>query len=450
MAIGKRRPRIEEPEKVTDVNLIPKDGIKEVSNIVTEPEKTAIVDNFRVPTSHLLQYGEGSPWPVRAYYRRILGTNDTVELFDVGNLNPTQQYQKIEKLIISVTSPIVPVQNQDSKAFEIRGAGNIANSIIPNKHDVFVAEIGDGDYGVFSLGETERKSHNKVANYEVEYQMLYRLTPEIESLLDGKVTEEFVYDPRRIAIREEPIMTKDTHRRFVSVLEAIRQIQRTYPLDFYDKPSQSLRVPVNDTYTHDAFLTNFARNIGCCDERVSYTIYPHPPYRPDDIRTVWWSLENNIPTRDITTKFLKYHASSFSGMMRPGSIGWSVFDYTYFPADQEPLNISRAHPGKAVIMPLSMDKSKGFEPEESETTYSELDGNLPYLLPIDDDYYVFSKAFYEGGAASLLEHLMRCYLEHKPITPQDILAVTERAISLPDLERFYYLPVCLLLLMYSR
>ena len=72
MAIGKRRPRIEEPEKVTDVNLIPKDGIKEVSNIVTEPEKTAIVDNFRVPTSHLLQYGEGSPWPVRAYYRRIL------------------------------------------------------------------------------------------------------------------------------------------------------------------------------------------------------------------------------------------------------------------------------------------------------------------------------------------------------------------------------------------
>lgn len=450
MAIGRRDKPATPEEPITDPNLVPRDGIKEVSNVATEPEKTAVVDTYRVPTSHLLQYGEGTPWPVRAYYRRILGTNDTMELFDAGNVNPTQQYQKIENLVISVISPLQPRQDSQSKAFDIQGGGNISNSIIPNQYDVFIAEIGDGDFGIFSLISSERKSHNKVAAYAVEYQMLYRLTPELQEILDNKVTETFVYDERRIAVREDPMMTKEAHNRFVSVLEAIRHIQRTYPLDFYDKGSQSLRVPVKNTYTHDAWLTNFARNIGCMDERNSYTIYPHPPYRPDDVRTVWWALENNIEPRHVSSKFKKYHASSFAGMMRPGSIGWSVFDYTLFPADIDPLNISRAHPGKAVIHPLPLDKSQGFEPEISDTTVSDLDTNLPYVLPIDDDYYVFSEKFYGGGAASLLEHLMRCYLKHIPITPQDTMAVTQRVLDLPDLERFYYLPVCVLLLMYSR
>ena len=171
-------------------------------------------------------YGEGSPWPVKAYYRRILGENDTMELFDVGNVNPTQQYHKIENLVISVTSPLLPRQDPTSKVFEIQGSGNISNSVIPNKFDVFIAEMGDGDYGVFTLNVSERKSANKVATYAVEYQMLYRLTPEIQEILDSKVSEEFVYDPRRIAVREDPVMTKETHNRFVSVLEAIRHIQR--------------------------------------------------------------------------------------------------------------------------------------------------------------------------------------------------------------------------------
>ena len=39
MAIGKRTKPVSVDEPVTDPNLVPKDGIKEVSNIVTEPEK---------------------------------------------------------------------------------------------------------------------------------------------------------------------------------------------------------------------------------------------------------------------------------------------------------------------------------------------------------------------------------------------------------------------------
>tara|TARA_Y100001956_G_scaffold20934_1_gene20550 strand:+ start:5607 stop:6959 length:1353 start_codon:yes stop_codon:yes gene_type:complete len=450
MAIGKRNAPKKEPEVVTDTNLVPKDGIKEVSNIVTEPEKTAIVDTYRVPSSHLLQYGEGSPWPVKAYYSQILGVNDTLELFDQGNTNPTQQYKKIEKLVISVTSPIKPQQDSDTKAFELSGSGNIVNSVVPNKHDVFIAEIGDGDYGVFSLKTTERKSHNKIAVYETEYQMLYRLTPELEALLDSKVTETFVFEPRRAALKEEVVMTKDSHRRFVSVLEAIREIQMTYPLEFYDKASQSLTVPVNDGKIYDGFLTDFARNIGCGDDRYSYTIYPHPPYKTDDIRTVWWMLENNFARAKVSEKFKKYHAGSFAGLMRPGSIGWSVYDWTHFPADIDPVNISKVSPGRMVMQPMGLDESEGFEPEPSKTTYSEVEDGIPYILPIDSDYYVFSEKFYQGGAASLLEHLMRCYLEHKQVNPEDILAVTERVWDAPALERFYYLPVCVLLLKYSR
>ena len=55
MAIGKRNIPKEKPQAVTDPNLIPKDGIKEVSNIITEPEKSAIVDTYRVPSTPLLQ-----------------------------------------------------------------------------------------------------------------------------------------------------------------------------------------------------------------------------------------------------------------------------------------------------------------------------------------------------------------------------------------------------------
>ena len=446
MAIGGRKTiKIETP---TDINTVPKDGIKEVSNILTEPDKSAVVDNFHMPSTYLLKYGQGSPWPV-TYYRRLLGENDSLDPLDVGTGNPSQQYEKIEGLILSVQSALDPTQDLESKQFNIVGT-SVVYSVPANKHDFFTVEVGNGTIGVFGIDGSERKAITKMAVYEITYKMMYELSPEIQNVIDSKVVREYVYESARLDMLESPLMTKDSHNRFVSVKSAIKHIQSTYPMDFYDKTLQSLRMPTDKYATYDMFLTNFARNIGCCDTHTSYTIFPHPPHTPDGFRTVWWCLENQQFRGIAVQEMVMFSARSFCGMRRPGSIGWSLFDRTYFPKGINPLNVSIGNPGSGVDAPTKTVKSVGFEPMVSDTPYSGLCDNLPIALPLDDEMYIFSEKFYGGGYSSILEYCMFLYFNRKPLSPDMVLDIYDYVDTLPSLERYYYLPVCLLLLNYTK
>ena len=68
--------------------------------------------------------------------------------------------------------------------------------------------------------------------------------------------------------------------------------------------------------------------------------------------------------------------------------------------------------------------------------------------PVDDDYYIFSKAFYERdkGNYSALEAMVWSYLEGKALSVKWLIELYENYRGMGGLERFYYTPIILFLM----
>lgn len=430
----------------------PDDGVKEVSNIVTDPGRTVVSDEYRNPTHHLMQYGTGSPWKVKAYYRQLLGLNDPMVMLDTGVVNPTQQYERIDGLIISVNTALSGSQDTETMGYELTGSGDIANSIVPNKGDVFVVDVGDGYQGVFVVTTTERKAYNKIATYEIQYGMVFRLTPATQTTLDATTVRSFVYDPRRLALHEDPLLTTEDHNRYKSVLEWERSLKENYANDFYDHHTKTLAMPIRDGLHHyDGFVADYARKLGIVHQYSNINVYLHHPYKTDELRTVWWQMACHNAHSEIHSDLRMWSTQAFRSMTQRNGIGWTPINYTAFPY-AENLNKLSALPHKAVgTNAMSLPISDGeIDPTPSQTL---LNGQLTlpwYIRANGDGKYIFSTAFYEGSYASILEYGIRCYLDKTTLDATTVIDLANRLYMLPKLEQFYYTPMLIALLHYVK
>src|SRR5699024_9334874 len=83
----------------------PQDGVKETTNIVTQPTRTTVTDLDRIPKQYLMKYLEGSAWTVD-FFNFLKGRNDAKKFFDSKVLTPDQQVEKIIGLELRVTTPL--------------------------------------------------------------------------------------------------------------------------------------------------------------------------------------------------------------------------------------------------------------------------------------------------------------------------------------------------------
>ena len=108
----------------------PRDGVKDTTNIVTNPDRTTVVDLDRVPATHLLQYTQGSPWPVM-WFRRLWGKNDPKKIFDPEVINPTQQTERIINLVLKVNTTLTPQQDVAHKTFTLQAMPRLRCRLFP-------------------------------------------------------------------------------------------------------------------------------------------------------------------------------------------------------------------------------------------------------------------------------------------------------------------------------
>ena len=74
---------------------------------------------------------------------------------------------------------------------------------------------------------------------------------------------------------------------------------------------------------------------------------------------------------------------------------------------------------------------------------------VPLIKPVSvDDYYIFSEDFYKRTEnLSVLEAQVLQYIDGKEVNPKALKVLLENYIYWPRLERFYYIPVLLILIM---
>ena len=441
--------QIPNPRPVLESLEAPRDGVKETSNIVTNPDRTTVVDLERMPATHLLQYANGSPWPVM-YFRRLYGKNDPKTVFDPSVRNATQQLDRINDLVIKVGSAILPQQDTQKKSFTRSGAGTITTSIAPNETDFFVAALGGGRFGMFTVTSSERKSDNKVAVYEVEYTMLYDVTPEIWKTIEVCTQRTYHYVAERAWVGIDPMLTPEEFRRFNASANYIRLIEETYVQRFFEPKIRSLAYPglLPNEFYYDVYLVKFVRALGLRSTAEDLRVYPHTPLNIDAVQTLWKILEQRNPwlLEMVERKPGWYSAKSFRTRHGMNTVAFChvtatlTFEDTY-DATQFTNGMNSEYPAP---VPESF--------EAVPVAYRDTEGEtLPAYLPLSqNEFYVLSSAFYAGSYASALEYGLYMFLNEHPVPSNLACRLAELLVKLPKAEQFYYTPLVYLLLKYTR
>lgn len=416
------------------------DGIKEASNIVTEPLRTTVMDLQRVSKQHLLQYVTGSSWSV-TFYHFLRGKNDPLKIIDPKVDNSTQQLEKIHNLELRVTTALQRSQQSDNRTFEITGAATVVNSIPPNVTDCFVAEMDGGRLGLFNITSSIRGSDNKIATYEIEYAMLYEVTPDIANILKACTVREYYYVRERAWWGEDTLLQPDEWNEFLRVERLLLDVEQTYVKRFYDHETQTLKFPEDEYRVYDVFLARFVRAIGLTMPGHDIRIYPHPPKQVNDVETFWDAIINQSGTflEDYNRRCACFSVKTFRVLQMMNTIGWSKFHATlFFTADNKYATYPYNFPGFAGFVPESIN----YRGNVGETLPA---FGVPTLTP-----YILSEEFYKGSYTNVLEWALHLFIKQQPISPQPIIILAEMLRTLPKTAQFYYTPLVYVLLRYVR
>ena len=427
----------------------PQDGVKEASNLETIPTRTTVTDFDRIPKQYLLQYNEGSEWPVD-FYHALSGRNDPKTMFDTQNDSPTQQLLKIVNLSLRVNAPLDRTQDEQRKTFELTGTSTLVASITPNEGDFFVAPIGDHRHGLFNITAVTRMSNNKIATYQIRYTMLYEITPQIAETIRLCTVRTLHYVRERAWTGGDTLLTPNEYRTFLELGDRIKDIETTFVRRFYDTSLETLAYPrdwkldgLKAGGYYDVFLAMFVKAIGLRTVGKDIRIYPHPPKPVQDIETLFTVLLNQQPglLPYVEKECSAVNPRTFRTMQTRNTIAWSQFSSTRFFTSQ--IRQLATYDGE-------WPEFEAFEP----VMFPEYQGNagedMVAFLPLTYKPYLLSETFYSGSYSSVLEHCLYLYLNKQPVPSEVAARLAELVLALPKDSQFYYVPMVYVILKYAR
>lgn len=428
------------------------------------------VDTKYTPSSALLTWVEGSNWTVD-YFSQVLGADNEPTAQDLHREPIYQQYRRIKAMHLKVTTPLSFSQDPTLKTMDVRGSGITYPFLVPNKGDMFVADIGDGRIGAFTITEATRATILKDSVYNVEYALVAELDNQRMADLDRKTIETFHYSQASLISGCGPFVTAEEKMRGERYQEMYRELIKRYLTDFFSQEHSTLLVPDQLRKTYDHFTTRAVLQTVDSDVdirlrrvremNVSAEPVMHQPtlwdaiIRMDDTRMYGATQKANL----VTTTYFKgrptLQALGYTGIDRlvfPIDVATDVdtqYDHNY--ADRAGLPFREGRPRRPLPGEPKTQAERNlrfFQPTPM------MEGVDPWRLPPDihpvvhDDYYVFSEAFYRDDRdhQSKLELLMGQAIRREALNLDALDALLTHVFDWDNLERYYYYPAvwCLL------
>lgn len=424
-------------------------------------EQRIAYDTRSTPLDSIITHVEGSPWIVDGYYSQTLTKQSELSSLQPNQAAVYQQYTKIVKMELRVNSPLQPSQNNETRAITLVGQATVYNFLIPNKGDMFIAGIGDGRTGLFTLTNTEKKSILKGTTYSIEYQLVDYLTPEYQHDLDAKTIKTVHFVKERIGQGQRPVLVESELRRYEQLKETRRKLISSYTREFYSRQFKVLLVPGQDEPTYDPYLTDFIAKVIGGDESAQVKDIKSYNLAGDDaevVTTLWDALlVGEVETlHHVNAKMWTISTSAFRMWPTLQSVYYSELQRVVYPIDQQHLvdhkwRKTNRWVGESIrntMAQLGLDEKC----RTLRTTYGLTLTDQPLFHPVStDDYYVFSQAFYDRteDALSILEAHTLSYLKGKVGDVSELLWMCACSTHWTALERYYYTPVLITLLTVS-
>ena len=232
-----------------------KTGPAELPVQIQAPEyKSNVVDTKRQPLSEIMVYVEGSSWTVN-YYSQVLGADNSLSDNQPNLSAVNQQYVKTVGLELKVTSELAKTQDTQTSEFSVTGTATIYAGIIPNKGDVFIADIGSGQEGVLTVTNSERKSILTGTCYEITYAISGYNVDERRFDLERKTIKVVHFRRDMIKYGQRPVLIASEVATLEQFEQYIRDFKGQYFSRFFSNEYQTLILPNQRFAVYDPFLT---------------------------------------------------------------------------------------------------------------------------------------------------------------------------------------------------
>ena len=436
------------------------------AKVVESPSRTVVIDTKYTPLSSIMQYVEGSSWIVNYYSQRLV-TNSELGAQQLDVAAVYQQYKLIERMELKVTGAIQSEQDDESKGMTISGTATTYGGFIPNKGDMFLADIGDGREAVFALTNATKKSHMKDAVYVIEYDLVSYTDAAYREDLARKTVEKVIYVKDFLHFGQNPQVLSTDYASLQEFKQLYNELLGGYFHDFFSHEHKTLLIPGQTKTSYDPYLTRALLDWVSTDEHpyVSKIRLPNVDGDPAMKQlTIWDCLGrmaiNQLPmalqqVRLLDTSWFR-DAPQLAGIYYTG-IGQVVYpfdDRTDVDAVHADCYVAPTVEGTTALAKAGR-RTNDLGRLLPSSTLNGFDYTLPVVdqLPdvvrvTDDAFYVLSENFYRGitPLRSTLERLVLQGLRQEPLDKVALTRLTKTAMRWENLERFYYIPVLFALL----
>lgn len=432
-------------------------------DIVGPDYRGSIVDTDVTPHSEIMAYVEGSPWNT-VYYSQLVGRDDELGGQQVNQPAVYQQYTMIIDMELKVTSPLTQSQDTETNEMTVVGTANIYGGVIPNVGDMFLADIGDGREGVLTVTRSEKKSILKGAGYTIDYELTDYNTEERRKDLAKKVVRTVYFRKDYILYGRSPVITAEDLNLRKQAMHQLFDLRNTYFPEFFSHEYMTLIVPNQQFSSYDPFLTKLLMKIFDSTEHplLNKTRLLNIDGDPAmNCFTVWDALLSvDDALLSVAAKEV-YLVSTNYFSLRPyhNSIAHSGINRVVYPVGIAPAvdanYVARCSKVGTDVLGGQTDPINDYqvitvvEGQPLPPDWEPGPG-IPLIKPVAiDDHYVFSQDFYNKAeeGQSMLEIITNVYLSGGVPDHKVLMALCEDVRNWGALERYYYVPVLMILLL---
>jgi hypothetical protein len=419
-----------------------------------------VVDTTLIPQQSLLTNIEGMSWTVD-YFSQVIDEDNALTGQSVDKEGIYQQYRRIQNLEIKVSQDLKSTQDNSQKTQAVTGNATMYPFVVPNEGDMFVVTLLDGRAGICQITHSEERSIYKDTCYYIEYILVDEATKERMSDLVSKTVQNLYFLRDFLIHGQNPLIQEEDWHDLNELSDRYRDLVTMYFKMFSSNEYKTLVLPgqPEPTYDHfvmkavmkffttwDTYLIRQNRILNCDDDDVMKSI------------TIWDALVNRD---DHLMKFVNKRAGLvpaclFTRNAMLEGIHYSGIRRVVYPIDPEltvdfaALPAVKSADGTIALSPVQSRKGTLKDLlDPSQEQGLQVYGNAPLINPVlCDDYYVFSEAFYNNypDGQSKLELCVRDFLQGKAINRKLLLQFCDTYHAWGGLERFYYLPVVLVLI----
>lgn len=419
--------------------------------------KSVVYSDDNVPLHSLIAYVAGAPWSV-TFYSQVVGEHNDLREVDPGQSAVYQQYSKTIDLELRVSTPLTSGYDTEKALTTVTGAALVYPFLVPNVSDYFVTDVADNRKALFRVTQVDRKTFNRDSTYGIEYEIVGYVSDHgsLFEDIESKVIRSYHFSKERLVEGLSPILKEEDFFKVTNLKALYSDLVKFYFRNFFNKSQFTLVLPGQSKVIYDSNLVNYLLKIVNTDDapevrHVKQIPTDNDPYLSQmDLWDLLFSKDYNGRDLSNNSKGL-VNKNIFSKNSFIKGIAYSIIDYIVYPIDPDLSNDSGFNEDLKPLSEESIEATTGYKGsvlDPLDNVYTKAAVDYPIIKNVlVDSNYVLSEAFYTGtGTMSVLEILVKDYLQGKTLDLNELYAVSDKYRKWNRLEQFYYGPILLTLI----